>query len=487
MKICFFCDLHLPTNLNALQYDALDWLILDTKEKSPDLIVYAGDITCCGNKDVYISFIEKMKCLGIPFLFIPGNSDLRDHSSYELLKTISSPILTIKDGVKIFAINDCDRTINEQTFIELEKLDNNSIIFMHHPISELLEPYKSRFLTLRKNKPSCFLFFAHNHIFNINAKDVSLPALDPDKSIGSSPAIAYFDSQSKQISLSYFDCPIPKDFVQNLGLSVYDFERDINFAIKNHIGYLELRPDCYNSGKPAINLINKWKKTCGKQLSIHLPEISFKNRMVVLDKNLDKLLAFAKMVKATRFTQHVPLASLESINQDQQSLDKIAKALCKKLMPLGNGITLGVENMHMTEGEQADDSRRFGYTPEECIAFMNALKKVCPFFIGINFDVGHARNNAPFSSIYQISTWLAMVGNYAVGYHIHQVTLGENGFNNHMPITSVYGNLISYASLFKYLSQNKINIAPLILEMRPSDAYPISFCTFNNELKSKLN
>ena len=487
MKICFFCDLHLPTNRNALQYDALDWLIFDLKEKSPDLIIYAGDITCFGNKNVYLSFIEKLNSIDIPFLFIPGNSDLRDRSSCELLKTISSPILTVKDGVKIFAINDCDRTISEQTFMELEKLDNNSIIFMHHPTSELLEPYKSRFLNFRKNNPLSFLFFAHNHIFNVNDKDVSLPALDPDKSIGSSPAIVYFDSKSQQISLSFFDCPMPKNFVKNLGLSVYDFERDIGFAIENHIAYLELRPDCYNGGDLAVRLIKEWKKTCGKQLSIHLPEIGFENQTVILDKNLDNLLAFAKEVKASRFTQHVPLASLKNINQDQQSLDKIAKTLCEKLLPLGNDITLGVENMHMTEGELADDSRRFGYTPEECISFMNALKKVCPFSVGINFDIGHARNNAPFSSMYQISTWLEMVGNYTVGYHIHQVTLDDNGFNNHMPITDVYGSLISYASLFKCLSKNKINSAPLIMEMRPNDAYPISFCTFKNELKNKTN
>ena len=175
-------------------------------------------------------------------------------------------------------------------------------------------------------------------------------------------------------------------------------------------------------------------------------------------------------------------ADRQALQRQSQSLYKIARVLKEKLSPLGNDITLGVENMHMTEGELPNDNRRFGYIPEQCIAFMNALKEICPFKVGINFDIGHARNNAPYSSIYQISSWLTLVGKHAVGYHIHQVTLDENGFNNHMPITDVYGSLISYASLFKCLEQNSINYAPFIMEMRPDNAYPISLSTFKNKI-----
>ena len=143
-------------------------------------------------------------------------------------------------------------------------------------------------------------------------------------------------------------------------------------------------------------------------------------------------------------------------------------------------ITVGVENMHMTEGERADEKRRFGYTPQECLCFMEKFAEKCKHRVGINFDIGHARNNAPFSQKYQISTWLSMLGQYIVGYHIHQVTYTDGVFENHMPITEVYGHLISYASFFSCWSTKRINKAPIIFEMRPENAYEITLNTFRS-------
>ena len=71
------CDLHLPFDKNALQYDVLNWAIADILKKQPDCIAYVGDVTCDGNEEVYDYFINKMSDMSIPFLYIPGNSDLR--------------------------------------------------------------------------------------------------------------------------------------------------------------------------------------------------------------------------------------------------------------------------------------------------------------------------------------------------------------------------------------------------------------------------
>ena len=51
------CDLHLPFDKNALQYDVLDWAVADIQRKKPDCIAYAGDVTCDGNIDVYKQFV----------------------------------------------------------------------------------------------------------------------------------------------------------------------------------------------------------------------------------------------------------------------------------------------------------------------------------------------------------------------------------------------------------------------------------------------
>ena len=58
MKICLMCDLHLPFDKNALQYDVLDWAIADIKKKEADCVIYAGDVTCDGDINRYKEFIE---------------------------------------------------------------------------------------------------------------------------------------------------------------------------------------------------------------------------------------------------------------------------------------------------------------------------------------------------------------------------------------------------------------------------------------------
>jgi hypothetical protein len=50
-----------------------------------------------------------------------------------------------------------------------------------------------------------------------------------------------------------------------------------------------------------------------------------------------------------------------------------------------------------------------------------------------------------------------------------------------MPITDIYGELISYASFFKYWSMGKINKAPVIFEMRPQGAYETTLKTFREQ------
>lgn len=71
MKICFMRDINLPSDADALQYDAFRWAIDDIAKKKPGFIVHAGEVTCDGNTDAYNYFAEKMKSLNIPFCSVP--------------------------------------------------------------------------------------------------------------------------------------------------------------------------------------------------------------------------------------------------------------------------------------------------------------------------------------------------------------------------------------------------------------------------------
>lgn len=477
MKIGFICDLHLPEDENVLQYDVLEWAISDLKQNA-DLIIFAGDVTCNGDIDVYNTFIKKMNGLSLPFLFIPGNSDLRNKESREEISKTASRFENEFAGIKIFALNDCDVKISDSQFEILEKADEKSIVFMHHPISIFQKNTREKFELWRKNHSETHLFYAHRHESKIIGNDISLQALDPDKTIGECPCVTYFDTTTKKICKSFYSAPIPKDFCEYFGISCYDPIKHVEFCIKNNLKNLELRPNSIEADqKELYDIIKSWRQKGGENLCIHLPDVCY-NQGEVTQKSIDRYIELANLLMVDRITQHVPKVSVNEAESDPTVLESICEFSAEKLNGISHPVVIGVENMHMTEKEKPDTNRRFGYTPEECLKFMDLLSKYTEHRVGINFDIGHARNNAPFSQKYQISTWFAKLGSHIVGYHIHQVTLTEGKFNNHMPITHIYGKLISFASLFKCWDKGFINKAPLIFEMRPKDAYETTLRTF---------
>lgn len=303
--------------------------------------------------------------------------------------------------------------------------------------------------------------------------------MDPDKATRECPCITYFDTESKEIRREYYFSPIPNDFHEHVGVSCYDAIKHIEFCIQRKLKNLELRPNCISCDQNELTeCIASWRRSGGENLSIHCPDIKYNNGDIS-STNFDFYINLANSLKANRFTQHVPIVSVNTVKSGNGVLEYICDYLAEKFNCVDHEIVIGIENMHMTEKNRTDDSRRFGYLPEECIEFMNALQERCKHKVGINFDIGHARNNMPYSQKYQISTWLSQIGKYAVGYHLHQVTLTNGKFSNHMPITDIYGKLISYASFFKYWSLGKINKAPIIFEMRPQGSYETTLKTFD--------
>ena len=488
MKICFMCDLHLPSNKDALQYDVLKWAVEDVIKKRPDCIAYVGDVTCDGNKETYEFFIKTMKDTGIPFLYIPGNSDLRCSETKESIYHNTSKCKNEINGVTIFAVNDSDSNISDEQINELNDAEENSIVFMHIPVTSHNKQTNLKLSQWRKTHDKVMIFHGHLHRSDVSENTVSLQAMDPDKSIGENPCILYYDLESRQLRKAYYFAPVPTDIYDSLGISCYRPTEQINYAIDNGLKHIELRPNCV--GEYGIEELRKsvkcWRDNGGESLSIHLSDIGWANGNITASVKHDELIEVVKVLKADRITQHVPLVSVKEVRENPEILTAICDFLAEKLNTIEHNIVIGIENMHMTAKDKPDETRRFGYIPEECIEFMELLASKCKHTVGINFDIGHARNNIPYSQKYQISTWLSMIGKYAVGYHIHQVNYEDGIFENHMPITDIYGHLISYASFFRCWSTGRINKVPVIFEMRPENAYDITLKTFNKYKKKKV-
>jgi len=249
---------------------------------------------------------------------------------------------------------------------------------------------------------------------------------------------------------------------------IFHFQILIFYPYNIHIAFDELKA-----------LIDEWRASGGENLSVHLPDIGYLDGKVFYDDSFYQIVDIVNRIGADRVTQHVPKVSVKAVNESPEIIDEICKALAKLLAPVEKKLTIGVENMHMAAHDPADERRRFGFIPEECLLFMKKLDEKTEHNVGINFDIGHAQNNAPFNNIYPIGTWLSIVGEYTVGYHFHQVVdMGGGEFENHMPITAVYDKIISYASFFKCWEAGRINKVPIILEMRPDGAYEKTLETF---------
>ncbi len=482
MNICFMCDLHLPFDEEAVHYQALDWAVEEIKRRKPDCVACAGDITCDGNKAVYEKFLKKMKRLDVSFLYIPGNSDLRNIESREHLTQLASPCRNKIEEQIVYAVNDCDGIVSEDTLKLLETAEENSIVFMHHPVEGLAQEQKEKMVHWRNAHPNVVLFYGHKHVSEQKGNDISLQALDPDKAIGECPCITFYDTETKEISKVHFDCPMPADFYQCLGISCYKVLEHLQYAIERNLKCVELRSNCANVDIEVLaELVANWRKSGGETLSIHLPnDIGYEDGKVVPSPDLESVLAVAERLGADRLNQHAPSVPMGIVKAHPEALEEIASFLAEKLNDLSRTIVIGVENMHMKPGEPADDSRLFGYLPEECLYFMQLLAEKCRHKVGINLDIGHARNNAPYSQKYQVGTWYSQVGKHIVSYHMHQVLEEKGAFENHMAITEPYGRLISYASFFKCWEDGQLNKAPVILEMRQENGYEITLDMFQS-------
>ncbi len=480
MKICFMCDLHLSSNIKTLQYDALDFAIGIINRRFPDAVCYVGDVTCDGDISVYRDFISKMETLGIPFLYIPGNSDLRCPESFDEIKTMASDLRLTIDGRTVWAVNDCDQTVSEETLDLLWAASPSDVVFLHHPIDHLLEPYSLRMAEWRAANPDVYVFNGHKHVSKRMGNDIWLQTLDPDKAIGEPPSITFFDTETGEIEPVYYYSSVPADVHRYMGISLYNAREQIAIAIKYKLRALELRKNCVDYDRAELSaMIAEWRRVGGENLSIHLPDVKYVSGEAVTDPRLGEYMALADLLSADRFTQHVPKVTVSEVKSGDRVLERLADAVAGYYDTVNREITIGIENMHMTAKDGEGDNRRFGYTPEECLEFMRLVSDRTRHKVGINFDIGHARNNGKISKTYQIGTWMEMVGRHIVGYHIHQVNNPNGGtIENHLAINDFHGRLISFGSFFRAWCVGMINKVPVVFEMRPEGAYETTLSLF---------
>ena len=467
MKICFIADIHLPYKSDAVQYRALEFLCSSALKNKAELFIAAGDFTANGDTAAAERFIGTLESTGLPYLISTGNSDIRSDCTAEKIMSLASPCFNSFEGCGIITLNDCSGHLSESAKAALGRADEHSLIVMHHPPENLAPDDRALFEAFLGTHPHNHVFFAHIHKSFTEGRLHSLPCADPDKAIGEEPGVLIFDTCTGSEQTLHFPCPMPDNFRENIGITCFNPIADLDFARKNKILFAELRFSRELCGSAELkNAVDSWRGAGAKGLSVHAPDILFDSDGGI--KNADEWEALTDLVNrlhADRITVHTPRCSVEDYGSARLH-NNLKKFINIQFSKLHLGCIIGVENMHMTARDIPDRTRRFGYLPEECREFAELCKSVTRHKTGFNLDIGHARNNAPFSEKYTLGAWYAELGKNAVGYHIHQVRSGTGGFENHTAFTEPYGALISLASFFSEYECKNLANAPVILEIR---------------------
>ena len=496
MKIAFICDTHLPNNTSSAQYVYLTKIIEKMKEDGIETVISVGDITAFGQKEIFATYLDDLSAFDHHYVI--GNAEVRDQNTKDYFLETSKGFLIKRGGRRFWGVDTPYDKIEECDREKARSLSDGDVIVMHNYV-ESLEKDSRQFLTELCAEKALTVIHGHSHMrrdFALGrSRVIGLRALDPDKSIGGYPCIDYIDFDGERVTYEEVAIENPqsvlKDLRAHFGISCVDNLRDLTYAFENNVYAVELRTNGsdWTPDLSLIPLIEKWRAKTGGYLSVHFPNLGYKNGEITGKEQWIAATEYALAVKADGLTMHPPrrvkLCDISEGGEVWRAFEEIYLYTINK-MPASTRI--GIENMHLEAGEGNNPRRGFGYTPEEVSAWIDTLNAAVgnPNRVGHVLDVGHARNNGYIASIYPIGRWYEIMGNKAVAYHIHQVLPApKGGMKNHNAIENWLGPIINYSSFFYNWELGRLNHVPVFLEVQGSENYQKSIDAFERLLSEK--
>ena len=493
MKIAFLCDMHLPESKKSPQYVFFMRAIKKMRIDNIKTVVNLGDINSFGQVSTLEDYISEMSDFESHYVF--GNSEVRDEKTLEKIMTLKSEPC-FKVGSRTFlGINTPYADIDPNDRARLEGLKDGDVVFLHHYIRSLHKDSREFFEELLSRK-SLTVFHGHAHYYIEDSVGKSrvygLRALDPDKSVGNYPCITYADVTDKSISIEeklfYTDTASALDMKKYFGISCVDNMRDVSYAIDNDVQNVEIR--CRKASDvdySVLPLVEKWREVGGKYLSLHMPDIKFKDGEFSGVDLWNSALEYAKALGVNGLTIHPPKAKRCDM-KDKNVFDKFLEYYTDAVNFIGDSVNIGIENMHLAKGEKNDQNCGYGCTTDEVSEWIDSInqKLEIPCRVGHTLDVGHARNNGIIASTHPISRWYEIMGNRTVAYHIHQDVMENGEMKNHRPISNWFGPMISYVSFIHGWETKMLNHVPVFLEVKGAENYEISVKAFENSFITNL-
>ncbi len=493
LKIAVIADTHLSNVPNTAQKAAFDFALKRLQSDKPDIVLFLGDVTAAGTLEPADYVRTRLDESGLCFRMIPGNSDERTPAlCAAVAERLTVASLFYSDEHVVCLLDFQGDELSPEGIARLKALveaqeTRRIIIGSHYPLSACMEnPYLQALIQAEKIS----LFIAgHKHRdqnHKIGKMSVhTVRGLDPDKAIGGPPTVTLFefkDQEWKTEDIPFEEGTVAKwspsmrqEFIDHLGFSCMSKSLEgLHYASLHDVRCVELRAPKVLSvpREELLSAVKFWRNSGGRYLSMHMPDLSYDTETAEITgiQTFRETVLLALALEVDHMVLHVPRVSVDQMQPTSEMWVNFAETfleLCTE--PMERGIVLGVENLHMRTNEACDGSRGFGYLPEECLEWIAYLRKRSDYaHIGIHLDIGHARNNPPFSKKLSVGQWYALLGKEVVGYHLHQV-LSMNGMKNHNPITDVYGPIISMSSFFWGWATRGLCRVPMFLEIRSAN------------------
>ncbi|MBO4345746.1 MAG: hypothetical protein J5833_08315 [Victivallales bacterium] len=449
--------MHATNNPDCLQWKAFEDAFYNVVMANyTDLLVIAGDMIMPGAVPAAEMMRKALARIPVPMIATMGNNEegIEDYAKRFPFKTSF-----VTDEAEIYAM-EADRPAPN---------GKPRMIVGHYPLDESPEE-------------GALYVAGHRHLDKVGGMSQLVRGMDPDKAIGG-PAVAIFSVNGgkwtrRDIPLPMFDLAQWTDddksaFAACLGVSV---KRDPDAMLAELAAAGVRNVEFRWHVTPSAAALDSWKAQTNGHISVHLPDIG-------LDANIDEIVGFVRQwlsLGASQFTIHVPKVSVKVLAVPE-NMDKIVD-LYAAVIAAAKGAVIGIENMHTKVGEPLEE-RRFGYIPSEQRQIIELLRKRLPDAnIGPLLDIGHARNNLPYSSIYNLSEWYRQFGPELNGMHIHQVETDDTGYHNHNAFRGLFTRLISLSSLLYAWRNGLIRRCPLFIET--DEDWKITWQTFQRELLS---
>ncbi len=427
----------------------------------------------------------------------------------QLAEGLTAPSAALPDGQP-----SNHQTIKPSNFVGRDMGDGEKLAIPHIPPDEWGPTAPGAWREAVDSGAIGLTVAGHDHVDAVRDDGACrvLRGLDPDKAIGGPPSFATFvrdDAGTWRFEAAHeiagvrpaeWSASFRASFLADLGLStMYDPFGGLAFATDEHVPAVELRHASWRAADSRAlgEALARWRAAGGRVLSLHLPELRFTPEGPQGIDTVCDACETARAIGCNRVTLHVPRISVSdfsALNQSDRSTSiknaplpqeefsifhspfsirvgggpaAVTAAYAQSLAPLaGTGIAVGIENLHMVPGE-TEDARGYGYTPDECKALLEDLRQIDGVDIGFHLDIGHARNNAPYSTLFPIGSWYEQLGACCNGMHIHQVVMDEKGkMHNHKPLLGFFDKLISLASLVLARRDGLLPSAPMFLEVR---------------------